>query len=54
RHTALSLARLPEKIRGYGHIKEAAMNAAALQADILRKSLESGEALAPKLYEVAA
>ncbi|MCF5227629.1 indolepyruvate ferredoxin oxidoreductase [Pseudomonas syringae] len=54
RHTALSLARLPEKIRGYGHIKEAAMKAVALQAEILRKSLESGEVLAPKLYEVAA
>ncbi|KPW80864.1 DUF6537 domain-containing protein, partial [Pseudomonas cannabina] len=53
-HTALSLARLPEKIRGYGHIKENAMKAAALQADILRKSLETGEVIAPKLYEVAA
>ncbi|KPX38820.1 Pyruvate ferredoxin/flavodoxin oxidoreductase family protein [Pseudomonas ficuserectae] len=54
RHTALSLARLPERIRGYGYIKESAMKAAALQADILRKSLESGERVAPKLYEAAA
>ncbi|EGH23004.1 indolepyruvate ferredoxin oxidoreductase, partial [Pseudomonas amygdali pv. mori str. 301020] len=53
-HTALSLARLPERIRGYGYIKESAMKAAALQADILRKSLESGEVVAPKLYEAAA
>jgi indolepyruvate ferredoxin oxidoreductase len=54
RHTALSLARLPERIRGYGYIKEQAMNAAALQAQVLRQSLEKGEAAAPKLYEVAA
>lgn len=54
RHTALSLARLPERIRGYGYIKESAMKAAAVQADILRKSLESGEVAAPKLYEAAA
>jgi indolepyruvate ferredoxin oxidoreductase len=54
RHTALSLARLPERIRGYGYIKEQAMNAAALQARVLCQSLEKGEAAAPKLYEVAA
>ncbi|MFK3798894.1 indolepyruvate ferredoxin oxidoreductase family protein [Pseudomonas sp. NPDC088444] len=54
RHTALSLARLPERIRGYGHVKEAAMNAAALQAERLRQSLISGEVELPKLFEVAA
>jgi len=54
RHTALSLARLPEKIRGYGHIKESAMKAAALQAARMRQSLISGEVELPKLYEVAA
>jgi indolepyruvate ferredoxin oxidoreductase len=54
RHTALSLARLPERIRGYGHVKESAMNAAALQAGRMRHSLVSGEVELPKLYEVAA
>lgn len=54
RHTALSLARLPEKIRGYGHIKESAMKAAGLQALRMRQSLISGEVELPKLYEVAA
>jgi indolepyruvate ferredoxin oxidoreductase len=54
RHTALSLARLPERIRGYGHVKESAMKAAALQAIRLRQSLVSGEVAMPKLYEVAA
>ena len=54
RHTALSLARLPERIRGYGYVKESAMKAAALQANVLRRSLENGEVAAPKLYEVAA
>ncbi|MDH0747698.1 indolepyruvate ferredoxin oxidoreductase family protein [Pseudomonas sp. GD03842] len=54
RHTALSLARLPERIRGYGHVKESAMKAAALQAEQLRQSLISGEVAMPKLYEVAA
>ncbi|MEQ7921540.1 indolepyruvate ferredoxin oxidoreductase family protein [Xanthomonas sp. WHRI 1810A] len=53
RHTALSLARLPEKIRGYGHVKEAAMHAAALQAERMRQSLINGEVVLP-LYEVAA
>jgi indolepyruvate ferredoxin oxidoreductase len=54
RHTALSLARLPERIRGYGHVKESAMKAAALQATRMRQSLISGEVELPKLYEVAA
>jgi indolepyruvate ferredoxin oxidoreductase len=54
RHTALSLARLPERIRGYGHVKESAMKAAALQAVRMRQSLISGEVELPKLYEVAA
>ena len=54
RHTALSLARLPERIRGYGHVKESAMKAAALQAARMRQSLVSGEVELPKLYEVAA
>ncbi|SEQ12653.1 indolepyruvate ferredoxin oxidoreductase [Pseudomonas sp. NFACC02] len=54
RHTALSLARLPERIRGYGHVKEAAMKAAALQAARMRQSLISGEVELPKLFEVAA
>jgi indolepyruvate ferredoxin oxidoreductase len=54
RHAALSLARLPERIRGYGYIKEQAIHAAALQAQSLRQSLESGEVAAPKLYEAAA
>jgi indolepyruvate ferredoxin oxidoreductase len=54
RHTALSLARLPEKIRGYGHVKESAMKAAALQAARMRQSLVSGEVVLPALYEVAA
>jgi indolepyruvate ferredoxin oxidoreductase len=54
RHTALSLARLPERIRGYGHVKESAMKAAALQAGRMRQSLVSGEVELPKLYEVAA
>jgi len=54
RHTALSLARLPERIRGYGHVKESAMKAAALQAARMRQSLVSGEVELPKLFEVAA
>jgi indolepyruvate ferredoxin oxidoreductase len=54
RHTALSLARLPERIRGYGHVKEGAMKAAALQAVRMRQGLVSGEVGLPKLYEVAA
>ena len=54
RHTALSLARLPEKIRGYGHVKESAMKAAALQAARMRQALVSGEVEVLKLYEVAA
>jgi indolepyruvate ferredoxin oxidoreductase len=54
RHTALSLARLPEKIRGYGHVKESAMKAAALQAARMRQSLVSGEVALPALFEVAA
>ena len=54
RHTALSLARLPERIRGYGHVKEGAMKAAALQAARMRQSLISGEVELPKLFEVAA
>lgn len=53
RHTALELARLPEKIRGYGHVKEAAMKAASLHAARLRHSLVTGEVELPKLYEVA-
>jgi indolepyruvate ferredoxin oxidoreductase len=54
RHTALNLARLPERIRGYGHVKESAMKAATLQATRMRQSLISGEVELPKLYEVAA
>ena len=54
RHTALNLARLPERIRGYGHVKESAMKAAALQAARMRQSLVSGEVEVLKLYEVAA
>ncbi|WP_341958062.1 indolepyruvate ferredoxin oxidoreductase family protein [Pseudomonas sp. RC10] len=54
RHMALSLARLPERIRGYGHVKESAMNAAALQAVRMRQGLVNGEVELPKLYEVAA
>jgi len=54
RHTALSLARLPERIRGYGHVKESAMKAAALQAARMRQSLVSGEVEVLRLYEVAA
>ncbi|HEY0289492.1 MAG TPA: indolepyruvate ferredoxin oxidoreductase family protein [Pseudomonas sp.] len=54
RHTALSLARLPEKIRGYGHVKDSAMKAAALQAARMRQSLVSGDIELPKLYEAAA
>jgi indolepyruvate ferredoxin oxidoreductase len=54
RHTALNLARLPERIRGYGHVKESAMRAAALQAARMRQSLVSGEVEVLKLYEVAA
>jgi indolepyruvate ferredoxin oxidoreductase len=54
RHTALELARLPEKIRGYGHIKERAMKAAGLHAERLRHALVTGEVVLPKLFEVAA
>jgi indolepyruvate ferredoxin oxidoreductase len=53
RHAALDLARLPEKIRGFGHVKERAMKAAALHAERLRHGLISGEVELPKLYEVA-
>jgi indolepyruvate ferredoxin oxidoreductase len=53
RHTALELARLPEKIRGYGHVKEAGMKAASLHAERLRHSLVTGEVQMPTLYEVA-
>jgi indolepyruvate ferredoxin oxidoreductase len=54
RHTALELARLPEKIRGYGHVKERAMKAAGLHAERVRHSLVTGEVAAPKLFEVMA
>ena len=54
RHTAISLARLPEQIRGYGHVKQAAMEAAERQAQALRQCLRDGEAAVVKLYDVAA
>ncbi|WP_416425276.1 indolepyruvate ferredoxin oxidoreductase family protein [Pseudomonas sp. App30] len=54
RHTALSLARLPEQIRGYGHVKDKAVGVAEQEAQRLRQCLRDGEAAVVKLYEVAA
>jgi indolepyruvate ferredoxin oxidoreductase len=41
----LGLARLPEKIRGYGHVKRAAMDKAAAEARRLRVQLQRGAAV---------
>jgi len=54
RHTALSLARLPEQIRGYGHVKDKAVVAAEQEAQRLRQCLRDGEPAVVKLYEAAA
>ena len=40
--TALELARLPETIRGYGHIKETAMDAAEARREALLQQYRSG------------
>ena len=37
--TALALAKLPEQIRGYGHVKEASIAAAQVRRDALRSRL---------------
>jgi indolepyruvate ferredoxin oxidoreductase len=54
RHTALSLARLPEQIRGYGHVKDKAVVAAEQEAQRLRQCLRDGAPAVVKLYEAAA
>jgi indolepyruvate ferredoxin oxidoreductase len=45
---AVSLARLPEQIRGFGHVKEASIAAAALERDRLLARLD-GQSISPSL-----
>ena len=49
--TALALARLPEQIRGFGHVKEESMRAAAVRREELMHRLEHSPA---KVVELAA
>ncbi len=54
RHSALALARVPERIRGYGHVKDQALLAVSRQADELRRALQSDKAAQATLYVSAA
>ncbi|MDE1168040.1 MAG: indolepyruvate ferredoxin oxidoreductase family protein [Pseudomonas sp.] len=53
RHSALCLLRLPEGVRGYGHVKEMAMAKAEKEAVILRKDVREGQGSIVKLYQAA-
>ncbi len=51
--TALALARLPEQIRGFGHVKEESMQAAAIRREALMQRLERCPAQAGELSAAA-
>ncbi|EZH80676.1 indolepyruvate ferredoxin oxidoreductase [Ectopseudomonas composti] len=52
--TAVALAEIPEQIRGYGHVKEAALTKAREQASQLKARLTVSEIAAVQLFEPAA
>jgi indolepyruvate ferredoxin oxidoreductase len=52
--TAVALAEIPEQIRGYGHVKEAALAKARQQATQLKARLTVSEIAAVQLFEPAA
>ncbi|WP_276486882.1 indolepyruvate ferredoxin oxidoreductase family protein [Ectopseudomonas mendocina] len=52
--TAVALAEIPEQIRGYGHVKEAALAKAREQANQLKARLTVSEIAAVQLFEPAA
>ncbi|WFS16999.1 indolepyruvate ferredoxin oxidoreductase family protein [Pseudomonas sp. 905_Psudmo1] len=52
--TAVALAEIPEQIRGYGHVKEAALAKAREQAMQLKARLTVSEIAAVQLFEPAA
>jgi indolepyruvate ferredoxin oxidoreductase len=52
--TAVALAEIPEQIRGYGHVKEAALAKAREQASQLKARLSVSEIAAVQLFEPAA
>ncbi|MBV7564491.1 indolepyruvate ferredoxin oxidoreductase family protein [Pseudomonas sp. sia0905] len=52
--TALAIAELPEQIRGYGHVKEKAVERARAQERQLQERMKAGQAVVVKLFEPAA
>jgi indolepyruvate ferredoxin oxidoreductase len=52
--TALALAELPEQIRGYGHVKEAAVAKSRESSQQLRARMLVSEIQAVRLFEPAA
>jgi len=52
--TALAIAELPEQIRGYGHVKEKAVEWARAQERQLQERMKAGQAVVVKLFEPAA
>ncbi len=52
--TALAIAELPEQIRGYGHVKEKAVERVRVQERQLQERLKAGQAVVVKLFEPAA
>ena len=52
--TALAIAELPEQIRGYGHVKEKAVQRVRTQEQQLQARLMGGKAVVVKLFEPAA
>ncbi|PIA70691.1 indolepyruvate ferredoxin oxidoreductase family protein [Pseudomonas sediminis] len=52
--TAVALAEIPEQVRGYGHVKEAALAKAREQASQLKARLTVSEIAAVQLFEPAA
>ena len=52
--TAVALAEIPEQIRGYGHVKDAALAKAREQASQLKARLTVSEIAAVQLFEPAA
>ncbi len=52
--TAVALAEIPEQVRGYGHVKEAALVKAREQASQLKARLTVSEIAAVQLFEPAA
>ncbi|MGY4532389.1 indolepyruvate ferredoxin oxidoreductase [Pseudomonas sp. TE3786] len=54
RHSALALARVPERIRGYGHVKDQALAAVTHQAEELRRTLRDESTAQSRLYVAAA